>query len=257
MVAALSVEPPHRSARLVSLPRPAAVVVVVAMQRLQRETAAYQVAAVAVVAAGSHRTQRAAMAATDQSRSSPISDRLSRMHKIILLSVLVLFAACTTTEDQATSQTEQSVVRKRDAAVPPPPPADAPAPGTAGWVSCFTSGNPNAACNLAVNYCCFNAQVAGNDGSCTTSCPHSEEHCDGPEDCSSGQTCFGSLWNDGMNHWMLACSTTAPSSVGINPVLMTEIMCHTNAQCPAAKPTCTPSDTAANYDLAANISVCR
>lgn len=179
------------------------------------------------------------------------------MTKIFAVAMVMFCSmACTTTEDQATSQTEQSVVRRRDAAVPPPP-ADAPAPGTAGWASCFTSGNPLAACNLAVSFCCFDAAAAGNNGFCTTSCPKSEEHCDGLEDCSSGQTCFGSLWNDDMNHWMLACSAAAPTTVGIYPVLMTEIICHTNAQCPAAKPTCTPSDTAANYDLAANISVCR
>jgi hypothetical protein len=111
------------------------------------------------------------------------------MRKMFLI---LMIAACSTDD---LGQTEQEG-RKRDAAVDSPPPTDAPAPGTAGWASCYTSGNPSAACNLAQQFCCFDEIQAPNNGWCVnnasppeTTCTRSWNFCDGNEDCASGARC--------------------------------------------------------------------
>src|SRR5262245_49579762 len=112
------------------------------------------------------------------------------MKKLIL--GLLAITACSIDVD--TAQTEQQG-KRRDAAVPPPI-ADAPAPGTAGWASCYTSGNPNAACNLAQQFCCFDEIDSPNNGWCVNNatppeatCTHSWNFCDGAEDCPTGSRC--------------------------------------------------------------------
>lgn len=112
--------------------------------------------------------------------------------KFLGVALFCIFMSCSTTGDDATSSVE-SYGRKKDAGVDAPPPVDAPAQGTAGWVSCYSSGAPNAACNLTSNICCFDSYVSPNNGFCATSClpDRGRLHCDGDNDCPTAEQCIG------------------------------------------------------------------
>lgn len=102
------------------------------------------------------------------------------MCKLIVMWLCLMMACALNTE------TEEQYGKRRDAAIDSPPPADAPSPGTAGWVSCYTSGAPSAACNLASQFCCWNEIDSPNNGACQnwgTTCLRSWEWCDGNNDC--------------------------------------------------------------------------
>lgn len=116
--------------------------------------------------------------------------------KTFLITIMMLVAvACTPNLEES-----QQLGRKPDARVwhdAPPAPVDSPSPGAVGWTSCYTSGNPSAACNVSTQFCCFDSINIPHNGWCvnnpasfpTDTCPHSWSRCDGNEDCPSGQRC--------------------------------------------------------------------
>lgn len=140
---------------------------------------------------------------------------------MILMMVLMILASCV--DDRTpTSVVESEAKRKRDAGVDAPPPPDAPAQGTPGWVSCFTSGNPEAACNLSTSpgYCCFDNFVAPNNGSCIeTSCSQSTLACDQDADCLSGEKCWAAQYRHADDSLFIAgaCATAPPTEVQAGP----------------------------------------
>lgn len=172
------------------------------------------------------------------------------MLKTSVLLVLLVAIGCASKDHPADNQ-NRAAKPKRDAAIDSPP-ADAPSGPS---VSCYSSGNPTQVCYLASGFCCFDNFVVPHNGECVAStCGHSDEHCDGPQQCTSGATCFASEWRDtsDMLHWSMACATTAPTTINGQAVITTEIMCHTNADCATGK-TC---QYAVN-DFPTTLLVCR
>jgi hypothetical protein len=170
-----------------------------------------------------------------------------------ILVLLVTLCACTNDTALDTSSTEQAGKRHPDAAIvhDAARTADAALGTSPGVVSCYADGSPNAVCFLSVNYCCFDNYSSSDNGYCTTSCLHSDEHCDGQEDCPTGDRCYAHLWNDGeTNHWTISCQATPtdPSDY---------IMCHPNdGTCPTGT-TCTQANpNAMIYDFATPLYVC-
>jgi hypothetical protein len=143
----------------------------------------------------------------------------------------------------------------RDAAVDSPhSTADAASGTSAGVVTCYSAGAPSATCSLATNHCCFSTYDSNQNGACatiSTSCFNNEIDCDGPEDCTAGESCYASSYHDDLDgaHWMVACSTTPPPEFN-------RILCHPGANtCPTGT-TCTQTDAAGVYDLPQTIYIC-
>ena len=175
--------------------------------------------------------------------------------------LVVLVVSCTSTSDFETSVEIQEAKKKKDAAVDSPPPVDAPAEGEPGWVSCYTSGNPNAACNLSVNPigCCFDGFVAPNNGSCIeTTCQGSSLQCDGDEDCASGEKCWAVTTqspsgNLRTNATCEASTPPTPPTPGGGPYHLCHVgdgTCDAGQNCVAADP------TAGLYQFSPKIHVC-
>src|SRR5574342_253038 len=117
-------------------------------------------------------------------------------HLGIPIAVLLVVCACAAVAAPSTSTAESYARRPKDAAVDSPPAADAPTSGAAGWASCYTSGSPDAACNLSSQFCCFNELDSPNNGWCTnwgSQCLRSWNFCDGNEDCPTGTLCTGHI----------------------------------------------------------------
>lgn len=105
--------------------------------------------------------------------------------------------------------------RRVDAAVEPPAP-DAPPAGAAGWVTCYTSGNPAVACDLSTSYCCFDNFWVPNNGECiarTSTCVKSPLACDSDADCAAGEQCWGESFRDASDALRLdgRCTATPTS----------------------------------------------
>lgn len=128
--------------------------------------------------------------------------------------------------------------------------------GTAGSVSCYSEGNPSAACTLPT-HCCFTNYSAQHNGSCTSSsCTWGTINCDGPEDCGAGQRCCAHAIedpNDGVVGYTLACQQNACGAAPLN-----EELCHPTTM---ATGTCSAGScvntVGHNNDLPRTLSVCR
>lgn len=114
-------------------------------------------------------------------------------------------------------------------------PADAPADGKGGPVEPSSPdtircpGQPD--CPLATEHCC----VQAGNGSCVSNVslcapPILVVRCDGPEDCGSMACCIVSNGT--------ACLPACPSG---------DNLCHSDADCPAVRPTCMPNQYANFY----------
>lgn len=117
--------------------------------------------------------------------------------------------------------------------------------GPDGWASCDAAcveicaqvpagitcgGAPG--CAAGAEVCCI-PTGATDDRSCVTgSCPanHYTRACDGPEDCAGGACCGGDL------PWTASCSAAGSCA----PL---DQLCHTGADCDAARPFCCPGST--------------
>ena len=180
----------------------------------------------------------------------------------LLLFVCVAMIACAGCSPEESS-TEQ-YGRKPDAYVPPP--VDAPAPGTAGWASCWNSGNANAACNLSTQFCCFDEINSPNWGWCVNTsagvpgdCTRSWNLCDGNEDCNTaaGERCNEALVPSTLYPPALVFDIRCTATWGSND----HQMCHGpgDTSCPSGT-TCTLGESASPgpgyFGMPPNMYVC-
>lgn len=134
------------------------------------------------------------------------------------LAVVLLFAVACADNSADTTAVESAARPKKDAGADAAPLPDVPAPGTAGWVSCYTTGNPEAACDLSVppGYCCFSNNYGPGLGSCIeTTCATSKLSCDGDNDCAAGTKCWAYL--QAVNHVEGACMISPPENPPAGP----------------------------------------
>jgi hypothetical protein len=112
--------------------------------------------------------------------------------------------------------------------------------GPDAWASCGSicieicaHASPGITCGVpgcgAGDVCCI---PSNNERTCATgSCPvgSATRACDGPEDCANGGLCCG-----GAIPWTASCSQVAECG-------SVDQFCHTEADCPSAKPYCCPN----------------
>jgi hypothetical protein len=192
------------------------------------------------------------------------------------LAVALALGACTAPSigDPSSSAGDAGVeidIVSRVRRPPPPPPPDAGTitpdasaptgggdPGQPGVFSCYTEGNPGAACS-SPSHCCFSNYSSAHDGACSTSaCTWGTESCDGPEDCASGQHCCAHVLIDpdwGIYGYQMACQASACGSAPVN-----QEMCHPTAT--SARGTCSTGTACVpalgnDSDLPPNLHICQ
>lgn len=193
--------------------------------------------------------------------------------KTVAVMVLMTVVACVNS-DQTSTDSIESHGKRRDAAIdspPPPPPVDAPAPGASGWVSCYSTGNPNKSCSLATgSFCCFDNYTSSHNGWCTgapapTVCTENTLFCDTDNDCASGQKCWARQYQDppppppegeegggGNLHITASCENSPPSPVQAGPWHL----CYPGDGTCAAGQACVQAAQAQVHGLPSKIYVC-
>jgi hypothetical protein len=126
-----------------------------------------------------------------------------------------------------------------------PMPAGDVAPGVSCGVGLVTQ------CAQDTEKCCVRSLEtdtcipSGETCSCgLANCDTMEAHCDGPEDCGSGEVCCGTLSQSGAGYDSFECATSCQSTGN------QRIACHEQ------DPKCTGGDICANSQLLTNVQVC-
>jgi len=143
---------------------------------------------------------------------------------IPILLFTLLFSACMTEHDPApvlTPEPEYSEVASELSGTDP------------GVVACKSNG-VEFTCS-APQFCSWSTGY-GQIGGCTTTVSHSFHRCDGPEDCSSGETCcMNSRMTPYGTRFSGACQRDACASTGEEDIAIHVTLTHPGGACPAGQ----------------------